>query len=195
MFGLNIKMVETITKSPIANMNNLFCVLGRFNSKEIDSKLTTNLLKTNNVCIISSYPLNNFMGNITNKFMEGCFYPNPYITDYLSFGHGVFQCIENAKFEKSEPYVVILLVDKKSKYLAEKTKLMCGSSDYIYEHELELEEELMIIETEIFFNRLIFSLIYLKNIDQVNWKGKEKQHVTYEIQSVRRNSMDEEVTN
>ena len=156
----------------------------QFNTMEVDSKLLTCLMKSQNVCIISSYPLNSFLGNIANKFMEGCFYPNPYITDFLSFGHGVFQCIENARSQKTEPYVVILLVDKKSQNLAEKTKLMCGPSDFIYEHHLELEEELMVIETEIFFNRLIFSLIYLKNIDQANWKGKEKQHVIYEIQSV-----------
>ena len=184
VFGLNIKIVETITKSPIVDMEPLFKMLGPFNSMEVDSKLLVNLMKSQNVCIISSYPLNSFLGNIANKFMEGCFYPNPYITDYLSFGHGVFQCIENAKHQKTEPYVVILLVDKKSKSLAGKTKLMCGSSDFIYEHHLEIEDELMVIETEIFFNRLIFSLIYLKNIDQANWKGKDKQHVIYEIQTV-----------
>jgi 3,4-dihydroxy 2-butanone 4-phosphate synthase/GTP cyclohydrolase II len=183
VFGLNIKIVETITLSPIANMESLFKSLSYINVDEVDSNLLANLMKSQNVCIISSYPLNSFLGNIANKFMEGCFYPNPYITDYLSFGHGVFQCIENAKYHKTEPYVVILLVDKNSKVLAEKTKQMVGSSEYIYEHHLKLDEELMVIEAEIFFNKLIFSLIYKKNIDQANWKGKDKQHVIYEIQS------------
>ena len=183
VFGLNVKIVETITKKPIANMEKLFKAMHKLNSVEIDDKLLANLIRSKNICIISSYPLSTFMGSIANKFMEGCFYPNPYLTDYLSFSHGVFQCIENAKFEKSEPFVVIMLTDEKSKPLAEKTKLMYDS-EYIFEYKLEMDEELMIIEAEILFNRLIFSLIYIKNIDQFSWKGKEKQNVLYEIQSV-----------
>jgi 3,4-dihydroxy 2-butanone 4-phosphate synthase/GTP cyclohydrolase II len=180
VFGLNIKIVETLTKQPIAKMDKLFKLINKLNRIEIDSRLIQNLLRSKNVCIISSYPLSSFMGSIANKFMEGCFYPNPYLTDYLSFSHGVFQCIENAKFEKSEPYVVIMLIDEKSKSLAQKTKLMYNS-DYIFEYHMELDEELMIIETEIFFNRLIFSLIYIKNVDQQNWKGKERQNLIYEL--------------
>lgn len=183
VFGLNIKMVETIAKKPVANMEKLYKVMHKLNHIDIDSKLISNLLKSKNVCIISSYPLSYFMGSIANKFMEGCFYPNPYLTDYLSFSHGVFQCLENAKYEKSEPYVVIMIIDEKSKLLAEKTKEMYDS-EFIFEYHLELDEELMIIETELFFNRLIFNLIYIKNIDQHNWKGKEKQSVIYELQSV-----------
>jgi 3,4-dihydroxy 2-butanone 4-phosphate synthase / GTP cyclohydrolase II len=182
VFGLNIKIVETLTKKPIANMEKLSKIMSKLNNIEIDSKLISNLLKSKNVCIISSYPLSYFMGSIANKFMEGCFYPNPYITDYLSFSHGVFQCIENAKFERSEPYVLIMLIDEKSKSLAQKTKEMYDS-EFIFEYHMEMDEELMIIEAEIFFNRLIFSLIYIKNIDQHNWKGKEKQSLIYEIQS------------
>ena len=183
VFGLNIKIVETISKKPIANMEKLFQTMHKLNSVEIDDKLLANIIRSKNICIISSYPLSTFMGSIANKFMEGCFYPNPYLTDYLSFSHGVFQCIENAKFEKSEPFVVIMLTDENCKPLAEKTKLMYDS-EYIFEYNLEMDEELRIIEAEILFNRLIFSLIYIKNIDQFSWKGKEKQNVLYEIHSV-----------
>lgn len=187
VFGLNIKIIEAVAKKPIANMEKLFKLMNKFNSTDIDSRLIANLLRSKNVCIISSYPLSSFMGSIGNKFMEGCFYPNPYLTDYLSFSHGTFQCIENAKFEKSEPYNVIMLIDEKSKSLAEKIKLMYDS-EYIYEYHLELDEELMIVETELFFNRIIFTLIYIKNIDQQNWKGKEKQNVIYELHT---DSLDE----
>ena len=123
--------------------------------------------------------------NIRNKFLEGIFI-NPLVCNYIEFIHGFYQNIEYNNNVLNEKYNIILINcsnsnnSKDNDIYIENTKELL--KDYpIWEIKTSILKNIEIVEIELKINFLIIQLIERLNINQVNWHGKDKQHLLYDI--------------
>ena len=117
--------------------------------------------------------------------MEGIFI-NPLICNYMEFVHGFYQNIEYNNKQMNKKYSIILIntsnSDKNSNtelYVNKSKELL---KDYpVWEIKTSILKDLEIVEIELRINFLVLQLIERLNINQVNWDGKDKQHIMYDL--------------
>ena len=59
---------------------------------------------------------------------------------------------------------------------------MLGSHYPIWEIKTELDDDLVILEFEMLMNYFMLKWLEYKDIDQVNWSGKEEQKFLYDVE-------------
>ena len=173
----------------IINSNNIkipyYQELSRYNIFNPDEKFIKNLIDNRRICIIFPNPIDIYSQNIRNKFVEGIFI-NPLICNYMEFVHGFYQNIEYNNKQMNKKYSIILIntsnSDKNSNtelYVNKSKELL---KDYpVWEIKTSILKDLEIVEIELRINFLVLQLIERLNINQVNWDGKDKQHIMYDL--------------
>ena len=139
------------------------------------SHFTKSVVHSDNIIIIVPQKILDFCVNIKYKFIEGAFIKTAILTGDMDFAHGTYQFCKSLK--DNEISVNVLLVNNNNHSLQ---TLVCDefntkTIDTYYDNELE------ILELEHLFNAFVLNLILEKNIDQINWPGKNTQKCIYNI--------------
>jgi len=133
------------------------------------------------ILILASHPLTSFMQNLVYKLTEGAFIRSVQFMEYLEFPHGAYQNMEYQRHYGTLTHVILLTGPQLEPEILRRTHALLGDEYPIWEIPSTLSEGLQILEYEMVLNYFVLQLIERKNIDQVNWFGKERQHVLYEV--------------
>ena len=140
-----------------------------------NNEFTECLVEHKNLCIIATYPVLEFLNNVKMKFVEGAGITNVILISNHEFAHGTYQSICN----QSARYPIIIIDNNLSKESSKNLKLTLEGSFPLWDITPKLESPLEIIEIELIINNYIIQLMDLCKFDQINWTGKEKQHLMY----------------
>jgi 3,4-dihydroxy 2-butanone 4-phosphate synthase/GTP cyclohydrolase II len=145
--------------------------------KKFSEHIST-ICKNQSVCIIVPANIKDYMLNIKNKFIEGC-YINPLITDDLEFAHGIYQSIEAQRglYGKKTTLFIVGNASMENIYTMCKDKYLIWPLTFS-----SADTSVQPIELEMFFNHVVFQIISELSLDQKNWFGKDTQHIVYEKQ-------------
>lgn len=132
--------------------------------------------------MLMTAPLCEYAQNLAYKFLEGLFVPMPTITDYLGFGHGIFQQLV------TEPRPIIIFKENtvESQLLYNRAKPMIeATKSKTIEIMSNLPPPWNIFEYEATLNYLILDGIKKWSIDQITWPGKNLDQGLYNIRDPR----------
>ncbi len=133
------------------------------------------------IIILASHPLTSFLHNLVYKLTEGAFIRSVQFMEYMEFPHGAYQNMEYQRHHGIVTHFILLTGPQLEAETLRRTRSLLGDVSPIWEVPSELPEELQILEYEMVFNYFVLQLIERKNIDQVNWFGKDRQHLLYEV--------------
>lgn len=133
--------------------------------------------------ILLSYPLSSLSKNIFNKFIEGGFFPSVKIMNYSEFAHGLYQNI-SYQYEKGKlTHFILINSSDEDVQMIEAARKMLSSNYPIWEVKTELTDDFKILELEMIMNYFVLKWLERKDIDQINWSGKDKQKYLYSLKS------------
>ncbi len=133
------------------------------------------------IVILASHPLTSFLHNLVYKLTEGAFIRSVQFMEYMEFPHGAYQNMEYQRHHGIVTHFILLTGPQLEEAILRRTRSLLGEFSPIWEIHSELPEDLQILEYEMVFNHFALQLIERKNIDQVNWFGKDRQHLLYEV--------------
>ncbi len=110
---------------------------------------------------------------------EGAFLEYVQIIDVLELAHGPFQNIEY-QFNHGVLTHFIFLGISNQKQLAKSRELFSGHYP-VWEIPHTHDSDLVILEWEMIFNHFVNNWIRLNGIDQVEWYGKARQGIIYDL--------------
>ena len=139
------------------------------------------LAGSSQIVILASHPLTSFLHNLVYKLTEGAFIRSVQFMEYLEFPHGAYQNMEYQRHHGTMTHVILLTGPQLEEEVLRRTRSLLGDTTPIWEIRSQLPEDLQILEYEMIFNYFVLQLIERKNIDQVNWFGKDRQHLLYEV--------------
>jgi 3,4-dihydroxy 2-butanone 4-phosphate synthase/GTP cyclohydrolase II len=135
------------------------------------------------IVILASHPLTSFLHNLVYKLTEGAFIRSVQFMEYLEFPHGAYQNMEYQRHHGVMTHFILLTGAQLEKEVLRRARSLLGNESPVWEIYSELSEDLQILEYEMIFNYFTLQLIERKKIDQVNWFGKDRQHLLYEVDS------------
>lgn len=142
-----------------------------------------NLPDIEQVVILAAYPATEYLQNLKFKLIEGAFIPAVHICDYLEFPHGLYQNCEHQRARGKLCYVVMLEgQDSATQQAAARTRELLGPEYPVWRIMSQLPVDLQVLEFEMIFNHFVMQAIEAKDIDQVTWQGKDRQHLLYDWQ-------------
>lgn len=108
------------------------------------------------------------------KMIEGPMI-NTHITDYINFSHGTYQFIEN-----TQDYCVWFVTRDNNKLHKKTVELLNSPRQRIHTTFYE-QEEWLPIELELEANDCLLQLIQILKVNQMEWPGKSRQHILYDL--------------
>jgi hypothetical protein len=108
------------------------------------------------------------------KMTEGAMI-NTHVVDYMNFAHGTYQFIENTQ------NYCIWFVTKDDNKLHKKTIEMLNAPQEMIHTTFYDREEWLPLKLEWEGNNCLLQLIQMLKVNQIDWPGKERQHILYEV--------------
>ena len=136
-----------------------------------------------NLVMLVSYPLSLLSKNILNKFVEGGFFSSIKIVNYSEFAHGFFQNVAYQFEQGKKTHFIFLKTSDFDKKMIHYSRKMLSENYPIWEIQTELSEDFLIFELEMIMNQFLLKWLERRDIDQVNWSGKNDQKYLYDLQT------------
>jgi 3,4-dihydroxy 2-butanone 4-phosphate synthase / GTP cyclohydrolase II len=156
------------------SVNNM-AIIDKIKQSELNvpnSSFTRSVAKYDNIIIILPQHIVEYCGNIKHKLIEGAFIDSVLLIGDMDFAHGTYQYCMSLK---KKGVVNIVLINCKDNKLRSLVKDTFNTSDIMTYY----DNELCILELENIFNKFVMKIILDKNIDQINWPGKNTQTTIY----------------
>lgn len=167
-----LKISEYLTRKQISNEK----FIKNTNDDNIDSEselFFTTVAKNKKLLLIVDPSILDYVQNIVNKFMEGCFISVTVCT-FLNFAHGYYQLIQADK-----AYCYLVLKDETDRPLTVKSLVLL--SDHIGKVIDYKKCTESILEIEQKTNHIVLRLMQMMKVDQINWLGRDKQKYVYDV--------------
>jgi hypothetical protein len=126
--------------------------------------------------LLTAAPISDFAQNLACKFMEGLFWPCPPISDFLQFAHGPFQQMS------AQPHPVLILQgDSKmeGELVARSVAMLRDAHLDAFVLRVPAPPLTSIFGFEAALNRLVFEVMRVRRVDQINWPGKGRDDRLY----------------
>lgn len=175
------KSLRTEEDLSLSEEKALLSTLKQTESCLVDKRYFKSLENNPNVVFLLSYPLKSLFKNIHNKFIEGGFFPSVKAIDYNEFAHGYYQNIAYQRNSGSLTHFIVLNTSEFDDRMIASVEKMLPSDLPVWNLNLTLQDDFKILELEMIMNYFILKWLEIKNIDQVNWAGKEKQKYLYNL--------------
>ena len=142
--------------------------------------------KESSLCLIVPTYLKKMTSNLQNKWIEGLFRKPFIVEDVYSFCHGTYQYLRSCSY----PIVfVVNLTNYKSMFenndniVYNKLYEMLNTGNPItyWKINIKYDPQFIIPFLEYIFSKLVVNIINSDNINQIDWPGKNTQHIIYNI--------------
>lgn len=133
------------------------------------------IVKYDNIIVIVPQDIIDICDNLKYKLLEGAFVRTVIFVGDFDYAHGTYQFCESLVKDEIKPNILLI------NCVHDELKVLVTNNFNTFAIDTYYKNELCILELEHLFNNIVLKLVINKNIDQIDWPGKKKQNVIYNI--------------